>query len=77
MDMSLKNARITVEKKRFYFDFKENERGRFLRITEEVHGIRDTIIVPSPGLREFVDVLQEMIEMDEATAESQPVAAVE
>ena len=76
MDTSLKNTKLVVEKKRFFFDLKENERGRFLRITEEVHGIRDTIIIPTPGLRDFVGILEEMIEMDEA-AQSQSTVSVE
>ena len=42
------------------FTLKENPRGRFLRITEDVAGRRDTIIVPAPGLEEFRRMLEEM-----------------
>ena len=40
---------------------KENPRGRFLRITEDVGGRRDTIIVPAPGLEDFKKILDEMV----------------
>lgn len=43
------------------FTLKENPRGRFLRITEDVNGRRDTIIVPAPGLAEFKKLLDEMV----------------
>ena len=35
--------------KHFHVEFRENDRGKFLRITEEAHGRRNTIIVPSTG----------------------------
>jgi PurA ssDNA and RNA-binding protein len=41
---------IQIERKLFVFSLKENARGRFLRITEDVNGRQDTIIVPAPGL---------------------------
>jgi len=47
---TIKSGKIEVERKSFFFDLKENDRGRFLRITEDVRGRRDTIIVPAPGL---------------------------
>jgi hypothetical protein len=59
---SIKSEKITVERKHFFFDLKENQRGRFLRITEDVKGRRDTIIIPAPGLHEFRRVLDSMIE---------------
>ena len=36
-------------------------RGRFLRITEEVGERRNSIIIPSTGLREFKKMLDEMV----------------
>lgn len=62
----LKSAQIAVERKRFMFDLKENPRGRFLRITEDVNGRRDTIIIPSTGLEEMRRVLDEMIQAETA-----------
>ena len=49
---------MQIERKQFFFDFKENANGRFLKITEEVGGHRDTIIIPASGLplfRETID----------------------
>lgn len=55
---NLHTEKIQVERKTFIFTLKENPRGRFLRITEDVGGRRDTIILPATGLKEFSDVLQ-------------------
>jgi len=56
-----------VERKTFILMLKENPRGRFLRITEDVGGRRDHIIVPSSGLADFRRVLDEMIQTDQET----------
>lgn len=53
--------RLQVERKLFFFDLKENDRGRFLRITEDVNGRRDAIVVPTTGLREFRDTLDRVL----------------
>ena len=58
---TLKTGKIQIERKTFVFALKENPRGRFLRITEDVGGRRDTIIVPAPGLEDFKKVLNEMV----------------
>ena len=58
---TLKSEKIQIERKSFVFTLKENPRGRFLRITEDVGGRRDTIIVPAPGLEEFCRVLEDMV----------------
>lgn len=68
MENAIKSGKILVERKQFFFDLKENDRGRFLKITEDVNGRRDTIIIPAPGLGDFAKLLQEMIEFDEETA---------
>jgi hypothetical protein len=39
---------------------KENPRGRFLRITEDVNGRRDNVIIPSTGLEDFRRIVDEM-----------------
>jgi hypothetical protein len=57
----LKSERVQIERKTFIFTLKENPRGRFLRITEDVNGRRDTIIVPSTGLEDFKKLLDEMV----------------
>jgi hypothetical protein len=48
---------LQVERKFLIIDFCENPRGRFLRICEEAHGRRNTVIVPSTGLDEFIQNL--------------------
>jgi len=58
---TLKSEEIQIERKAFVFTLKENPRGRFLRITEDAGGRRDTIIIPSTGLDEFKKLLDEMI----------------
>ena len=54
MDHVIASRELQVERKHFIIEFRENERGRFLRITEEAHGRRNTVIVPSTGLNEFM-----------------------
>src|SRR3974390_3019678 len=58
---TLKSAKIQIERKTFILALKENPRGRFLRITEDVGGRRDTVIIPAPGLEDFKNVLEEMV----------------
>ena len=58
---TLKSAEVQIERKTFVLTLKENPRGRFLRISEEVGGRRDTIIIPSTGLEEFQKLLDAMI----------------
>src|ERR1035438_7846819 len=61
---TLKSEKIQIERKTFGFTLKENLRGRFLRITENVGGRRDTIntiIIPSTGLEDFKKLLEEMV----------------
>lgn len=65
MDNVLLTEKIQIERKQFFFDLKENPRGRFLRITEDVGGRRDTIIVPSTGLEEFRAVIQRAIDAEQ------------
>ncbi len=58
METQLLSERVQIERKQFVFDFKENANGRFLKITEEVGGHRDAIIIPASGL----SLLRETIE---------------
>ena len=67
---TLKTEKIHIERKTFIFSLRENSRGRFLRITEDVGGRRDTIIVPAPGLEEFRKTVDEMIKL---AAEAPPL----
>lgn len=58
---TIKSERIQIERKTFVFAIKENPRGRFMRITEDVGGRRDTIIVPLPGLEAFKEAVDRMV----------------
>lgn len=61
MDQSIASDKLQIERKLFFFDLKENQRGILLRITEDVRGHRDTIIIPATGLKDFAASLQKMI----------------
>jgi hypothetical protein len=65
---TLKTDKIQIERKIFVFALKENPRGRFLRITEDVNGRRDTIIIPAPGLEDFKRILDLMVQTANALA---------
>ena len=60
MENVISSRDIQVERKHFFLEFRENERGRFLRITEEAHGRRNTVIIPSTGIEEFQQALAEV-----------------
>jgi hypothetical protein len=68
MDDVLKSESIAVERKTFVFDLRENPRGRFLRITEDANGRRDSIVIPAPGLEDVRRVLDEIIATHRAVA---------
>ncbi|HEY2104013.1 MAG TPA: DNA-binding protein [Chthoniobacterales bacterium] len=61
MDNIIEAKELQIERKHFYVEFRENDRGRFLRITEEAHGRRNTIIVPSTGLEEFNAAIDDVL----------------
>jgi hypothetical protein len=61
MDNVIASRELQVERKHFFIEYRENERGRFLRITEEAHGRRNTIIVPSTGLDVFTSLLSDVL----------------
>ena len=69
---TLRSDKVQIERKTFLFALKENPRGRFLRITEDVGGRRDTIIIPAPGLDDFKKLLDDMVR---AATENPPNAA--
>src|SRR5712664_2115263 len=74
---TLKSDKVQIERKTFVFTLKENPRGRFLRITEDVNGRRDTIIVPATGLADFKRLLETMVDESEkmpSKTEEQPQA---
>lgn len=61
MDNIIETRELQIERKHFQVEFRENERGRFLRITEEAHGRRNTVIVPSTGVDDFAAAIGEVL----------------
>ncbi len=75
MDTTLLAEKIQIERKQFFFDLKENPRGRFLRITEDVGGRRDSIIIPATGLEQVKVILEGIIRAnEEQQALTQPLS---
>jgi hypothetical protein len=74
---TLKAGVVQIERKTFVFSLKENPRGRLLRITEEIGGRRNSIIIPSTGLEEFRKLLEEMIKACDELPPTPPQKAIE
>ena len=64
---------VQVERKHLSIEFRENERGRFLRITETAHGRRNAVIIPSTGLADFTSALASVLNMANKAAPATPV----
>jgi hypothetical protein len=62
---TLKSHIFQIERKSFALLLKENSRGRFLRISEESQGRRNSIIVPASGLEEFRKALEDVLKAAE------------
>jgi hypothetical protein len=69
---TIRSDKVQIERKTFLFSLKENPRGRFLRITEDVGGRRDTIIIPAPGLEDFKKILDAMVKASAEAPEKAP-----
>ena len=61
MDNIIEARELQIERKYFYVELRENHRGKFLRIIEEAHGRRNSIIVPSTGVDEFTAAISEVL----------------
>lgn len=70
----LASEKIAVERKIFFLDLKENQRGRFLKITEDVGGRRDTIMLPATAFRDFADALVRLVEYERTLPQDAPPA---
>ena len=66
MDEKLHTETLQVERKFYFFDLKENSEGRYLKITEKKDDRRNSIIIPSSGLEEFKEKLEEIVAQDAA-----------
>jgi hypothetical protein len=61
-DEELYTQKLRVESKTFFFDLKQNDGGKFLKITERSGGRRNSIYVPAAGLGEFKVTVDNMVE---------------
>lgn len=60
-DNVLASRELQVERKFFRLEVRENDRGRFLRITEENQGRRNTVILPDSGFADFAKAISEVL----------------
>ncbi|WOL12567.1 transcription factor Pur-alpha 1-like [Canna indica] len=67
-DVELVSKTLQFEHKLFYFDLKENPRGRYLKISEKTSATRSTIIVPVDGIVYFLELFGYYISTDEQDA---------
>ena len=58
------SEKVTIDRKVFFLDLKENQRGRFLKITEDVGGRRDTVMLPAGVFQDFLDALTRLVEYE-------------
>jgi PurA ssDNA and RNA-binding protein len=61
MDNIIEAKELQIERKHFHVELRENDRGKFLRITEETHGRRNTIIVPTTGVEDLTAAIGEVL----------------
>ena len=64
-DEPLHTEKIVTDRKTFFLDLKENDRGRFVKITEDVRGRRDTIMVTEEILDDFIDALHDIADVND------------
>jgi hypothetical protein len=58
----LLNEKVHAFHKFFYVDYKENQRGRFLKITEKDGRFRSTIIIPEEAVDDMAKLLTKISE---------------
>lgn len=56
----LHTEKIIADRKTFYLDLLQNARGKVVKITEDVSGNRDTIMVPAEILNDFIEALSDI-----------------
>jgi hypothetical protein len=61
MDNIIEAKELQIERKHFLVELREHDRGKFLRITEETHGRRNTIIVPTTGVEDLTAAIGEVL----------------
>ena len=65
----LHTEKILADRKVFFLDLKQNARGKVVKITEDVSGNRDTIMVPADILGDFIAALTDIKETSDSTNE--------
>jgi hypothetical protein len=60
----LASEKIETEKKTFFLDLVENQRGRMYILTEKVHNHRDRILLPAEAGLEFAEALARLVEFE-------------
>jgi len=63
-DGKLKSELMVKDNRRYYLDLKENNRGRFLRVSQTISrgGPRSQIAIPAQGMIEFRDALTDLLD---------------
>lgn len=56
--------KVVLDRKVFFLDLKENQRGRFLKITEDVGGRRDTVMIPAGAFQDFLEAFARLVEYE-------------
>lgn len=75
MENVIASQEVQIERKHLSIEFRENDRGRFLRITETAHGRRNAVIIPSTGLADFTSALAAVLNMANKAAPAAPAAS--
>ena len=65
----LASEKFTFDRKVFFLDLKENDRGRFIKITEDVGGRRDTIMLPISAAGDFLEMLGRLVAFEKTLPE--------
>ena len=56
----LHTEKLLTDRKKFFLDLKQNNRGMVVKITEDVSGNRDTIMVPAEILGDFIAAMSDI-----------------
>ena len=62
--------KILAYHKLFYLDYKENRRGRFLKITEKDGKFRKTVIIPEEAIRALGEIIDTVIKDHDPSSET-------
>lgn len=62
MEDTLYTRKIITRNKAFFLDLKQNNNGKFLKVTESSGEKRSFVFIPEEGLKEFSDSLVEILQ---------------